>query len=109
MPADKSLFYYGPLYRRLFDPPLAEARHLAVELIPAHSSVLDLACGTGQFCFALRTAKSCRVTGLDLSVRMLELPGGRTSGTTSPSWGGHRPPGLCRRGLRLRYGVVPPA
>lgn len=73
MPTDKSLFYYGRIYHRLFDPPLAPARRLAVDLIPAHSTVLDLACGTGQLCLALRKAKSCQVTGLDLSLRMLQF------------------------------------
>jgi hypothetical protein len=58
MPVDKSLFYYGRLYHRLFDPPLAQARRVAVELIPARRTVLDLACGTGELCFALRTARA---------------------------------------------------
>lgn len=39
MPVDKSLFYYGRLYYRLFDLPLAQARRVAVELIPAGSTV----------------------------------------------------------------------
>jgi SAM-dependent methyltransferase len=73
MPADKSLFYYGQIYHRLFDPPLAAARRVAVDLIPPHSTVLDLACGTGQLCGALRSDKSCHVTGLDLSLRMLQF------------------------------------
>ena len=73
MPVDKSLFYYGRIYHRLLDPPLAEARRVAVDLIPAHSAVLDLGCGTGQLCFALRATKPCRVVGLDLSLRMLEF------------------------------------
>ncbi|MGO9021202.1 MAG: class I SAM-dependent methyltransferase [Syntrophobacteraceae bacterium] len=37
------------------------------------SSVLDIACGTGQLCFALREQKHCRVVGIDLSLRMLEF------------------------------------
>lgn len=73
VPADKSHFYYGRLYHRLFDPQLAAARNLAVDLIPPRSRVLDLACGTGQLCRALRSAKGCEVTGLDLSVRMLHF------------------------------------
>ncbi|MGE5814332.1 MAG: class I SAM-dependent methyltransferase [Acidobacteriota bacterium] len=73
MPADKSLFYYGRLYHRLFDPSLAPARRLALDLIPLESTVLDLACGTGQLCIALRAAKKCRVTGVDLSLRMLDF------------------------------------
>jgi SAM-dependent methyltransferase len=71
MPIDKSLFFYGPIYHRLFDPQLAEGRRLAVDLIREGSSVLDIACGTGQLCIALREQKRCRVTGLDLSLRML--------------------------------------
>ncbi len=73
MPKDKSLYYYGPLYHRLFDPQLAEARQVAVDLIAEGSSVLEIACGTGQLCFALREQKQCRVVGLDLSQRMLEF------------------------------------
>ncbi|MBC7227357.1 MAG: class I SAM-dependent methyltransferase [Thermoflexales bacterium] len=72
MPVDKSLFYYGPIYHRLFDPQLAEARGIIAGLIPEGSAVLDIACGTGQLCFALRE-KNCRVVGLDLSLRMLEF------------------------------------
>lgn len=73
MPADKSLPYYGPLYHRLFDPQLAEARQVTVDLIADGSSVLDIGCGTGLLCFALRKPKHCRVVGLDLSLRMLEF------------------------------------
>lgn len=73
MPKDKSLFYYGWAYHRLFDPPLAAARRITVDLVPAQSSVLDIGCGTGQLCFALRHDKGCRVVGLDLSLRMLEF------------------------------------
>ena len=71
MPIDKSLFIYGPLYHRLFDPQLAEARQVAVDLIAEGSSVLDIGCGTGLLCFALKEKKNCHVTGLDLSLRML--------------------------------------
>ena len=73
MPEDKSLFFYGPIYHRLFDPQLAEARQVAVDLIPEESSVLDIGCGTGLLAFALREHKNCRVVGLDLSLRMLEF------------------------------------
>jgi ubiquinone/menaquinone biosynthesis C-methylase UbiE len=73
MPADKSLSYYGPIYHRLFDPQLAEARQVTVGLIADGSSVLDIGCGTGLLCFALREQKHCRVVGLDLSLRMLEF------------------------------------
>ncbi len=73
MPLDKSQLYYGPIYHRLLDPPLAEARQVAVNLITEGSSVLDIACGTGQLCFELREHKHCQVVGLDLSLRMLEF------------------------------------
>jgi ubiquinone/menaquinone biosynthesis C-methylase UbiE len=73
MPQDKSLFFYGPIYHRLFDPQLAETRQVAQDLIPGGSSVLDIGCGTGLFAFALREKKDCRVVGLDLSLRMLEF------------------------------------
>jgi len=72
MAKDKSLFFYGPIYHRLFDPQLAEARRVAVDLVAEGSSVLDIGCGTGLLCFALRE-KNCRVVGLDLSLRMLEF------------------------------------
>jgi ubiquinone/menaquinone biosynthesis C-methylase UbiE len=73
MPLDKSLFYYGWIYHRIFDPQLAEGRQIAVDLIAEGSSVLDIACGTGKLCFALGQRKQCRVVGLDLSLRMLEF------------------------------------
>lgn len=73
MTKDKSLLYYGAIYHRLFDPPLAEARQITVDLIAEGASVLDIGCGTGQLCFALRKQKQCRVVGLDLSLRMLEF------------------------------------
>ncbi len=72
MATDKSLFFYGPIYHRLFDPQLAEARQVAVGLVAEGSSVLDLGCGTGLLGFALAERKKCRVVGLDLSLRMLD-------------------------------------
>jgi ubiquinone/menaquinone biosynthesis C-methylase UbiE len=79
MPQDKSLFFYGKIYHRLFDPQLAEATEVAVDLIPEGASVLDIGCGTGQLCFALRGRTGCKVVGLDLSLAMLEF-----ARTTSP-------------------------
>lgn len=73
MPEDKSLFFYGALYHRIFDPPLAEARRLTVDLIPEGASVLDIGCGTGLLCLALREQKRCHVVGIDLSMRQLEF------------------------------------
>jgi ubiquinone/menaquinone biosynthesis C-methylase UbiE len=43
------------------------------DLIPEGSLVLDIACGTGQLCFALREKKQCRVVSIDLSLRMLQF------------------------------------
>lgn len=73
MITDKSLFYYGATYHRLLDPPLAEARQAAVDVVAEGASVLDVGCGTGQLCLALRERKHCRVVGVDLSLRMLEF------------------------------------
>ena len=73
MPVDKSLFFYGPIFHKFLDPQLAENRRVAVDLIPEGSSVLDISCGTGQLCFALKVQKNCRVVDLDLSLRMLEF------------------------------------
>ena len=73
MPTDKSLFYYGPIYHKLFDPQLAEGCQVVLGLIPEGASVLDVACGTGVFSFMLRKEKNCRVVGVDLSLKMLEF------------------------------------
>jgi ubiquinone/menaquinone biosynthesis C-methylase UbiE len=73
MTKDQSQFYYGQIYHKLLDPPLEEARKVAVDLIPEGSSVLDIGCGTGQLCFELKAKKNCRVIGLDLSLRMLDF------------------------------------
>lgn len=70
---DKSLFYYGWFYHKFFDHELAEASEVAVDLIAEGSSVLDIACGTGQLCFALKAKKNCRVVGIDLSLRQLQF------------------------------------
>jgi ubiquinone/menaquinone biosynthesis C-methylase UbiE len=70
---DKSLFYYGWFYHKLFDRELTAAREIAVDLVLEGSSVLDIACGTGQLCFALKARKNCRVVGIDLSLRQLRF------------------------------------
>jgi len=70
---DKSLFYYGRLYHKLFDGELADAREIVVDLVDEGSSVLDIACGTGELCFVLKAKKNCRVTGIDLSLRQLRF------------------------------------
>lgn len=73
MSIDKSSSFYGSFYHRFLDPPLKETREVTVDLIPAGSSVIDIACGTGQLCFELRKRKQCSVVGIDLSLRMLEF------------------------------------
>ncbi len=73
MPVDKSLFYYGSAFHRMFDPPLSEGWRVAANLIADGSSVLDIACGTGAFCSVLVEKRHCRVVGVDLSLKMLEF------------------------------------
>jgi len=70
---DLSRFTHGAVYHALFDRPLAEARRVVVDLVPDHSMVLDIACGTGELCFELAAHKACRVVGIDLSRRMVEF------------------------------------
>lgn len=72
MPADKSLFYYGKLYNKLLDPLIKPSRAAIIDRIPFGSSVLDIGCGTGLLCLELKRQKDCKVTGIDLSRRMLE-------------------------------------
>lgn len=73
MVQDKSLYYYGSLYNRLIDGKLEEARQAIVDLVPEGASLLDIGCGTGELCFALCRQKHCRVTGLDLSLKMIRF------------------------------------
>jgi ubiquinone/menaquinone biosynthesis C-methylase UbiE len=73
MVQDKSLFFYGSFFHKFLDPQLAENRKVVLDFIPEGSSVLDIACGTGQLCFELRKFKSCCVVGLDISKRMLDF------------------------------------
>jgi SAM-dependent methyltransferase len=72
-PKDKSLFYYGGLYNRLFDPLIKHARAAIIDRVAADTSVLDIGCGTGLLCFDLRREKNCRVVGIDLSRKMLDF------------------------------------
>jgi len=65
--------YYGWVYHVLFDRALDVGRDAVVELVREGSSVIDVACGTGDLCFALRRKKRCRVVGVDLSDRMLDF------------------------------------
>jgi SAM-dependent methyltransferase len=73
MPADKRQFYHGWIYHRFVDPLEADSREQVLSLVPEGSSVIDIACGTGELCFALRERKHCRVVGIDLSRRMLDV------------------------------------
>lgn len=68
-----SRFTHGAVYHALYDRPLAEARRAVVDAVPALSSVLDIACGTGELCFELAIRKDCQVVGVDLSPRMIEF------------------------------------
>jgi SAM-dependent methyltransferase len=70
---DASRFTHGAVYHALFDRPLAEARKQVVDLVSRESTVLDIACGTGEFCFELGAQKNCRVVGIDLSRRMIQF------------------------------------
>jgi len=69
----KYRFTHGAVYHALYDRPLAEARRAVVDAVPVSSRVLDIACGTGELCFALATRKDCQVVGVDLSPRMIEF------------------------------------
>jgi ubiquinone/menaquinone biosynthesis C-methylase UbiE len=73
MPKDKSLFHYGGTYNKLIDPLNKPIRDKIVEVIPQGASVLDIGCGTGLLCYALRREKQCKVVGADLSLRMIEF------------------------------------
>jgi ubiquinone/menaquinone biosynthesis C-methylase UbiE len=64
---------YGRLYHTLYDRFQAEARAVVAGIVPAGSSVLDMACGTGELCFELAASKRCRVMGLDMSCKMIEF------------------------------------
>jgi SAM-dependent methyltransferase len=78
---DKGRFTHGAFYHTLYDRPLAEARKAVVDLVPEGSSVLDIACGTGELCFELALRKNCQVVGVDLSRRMIEFARKRNPST----------------------------
>lgn len=73
MPKDKSLFHYGSPYNKFIDPLNKPIRDKIVGMIPQGASVLDIGCGTGLLCYALRREKQCKVVGADLSFRMIEF------------------------------------
>ena len=73
MPEDKSLSHYGKTYHRIIDPLNKPIRDKIVAFIPQGASVLDIGCGTGILCSALRREKECKVVGIDLSMRMIQF------------------------------------
>ncbi len=73
MVQEKSLYYYGAWYHRLFDDKLKEMRRQVREMIPQGATVLDIGCGTGLLCAELAVRRQCQVTGIDLSQKMLRF------------------------------------
>jgi ubiquinone/menaquinone biosynthesis C-methylase UbiE len=71
MPRDKSLFHYGKAYHLLIDPLMAVAYSQIIDRTSQGANVLDVGCGTGSLSFKLHEMKGCRVTGIDLSLKML--------------------------------------
>jgi len=63
-------WYDGFLYSKLIAPLEDEKMILVDELIPDGSTVIDIGCGPGSFVLKL-SAKCKRVTGVDLSSRMI--------------------------------------
>jgi len=63
-------WYDGFLYSKLITPLEDEKMSLVDELIPIGSTVIDIGCGPGSFVLKL-SAKCKRVTGVDLSNRMI--------------------------------------
>ncbi len=72
MATEKSLFFYGRPYHLAIDRMLRVTRQLVLDRVPGGSTVLDVACGTGELALALRGEKNCRVMGIDLSRRMID-------------------------------------
>lgn len=70
---DKGRILHGAIYHMLWDRPLSSTRKKVADLIPSGSSVIDIACGTGEFCFELAAQKNCYVLGIDLSPRMIKF------------------------------------
>ena len=73
MSNEKSLWFYGNIYRILFDPSQQEGREVINDMIPREASVLDVGCGTGKMATMLRESKQCKVVGLDLSSKMINF------------------------------------
>lgn len=69
----KNRFLHGAVYHMLWDRPLAQVRRQVVDYIPKGSSVIDIACGTGELCFDLASVNRCQIVGLDSSKRMIDF------------------------------------
>ena len=63
-------WYDGFLYNKFITPFEGEIMSLINELIPVGSTVIDIGCGPGSLVLKL-SAKCKRVTGLDVSYRMI--------------------------------------
>lgn len=72
MPGEKSLWFYGSLYRMFFDPAQKESREAITNIVSPDASVLDVGCGTGELAIMLRERKHCQVVGVDLSRKMVD-------------------------------------
>ncbi len=63
-----------------------KARLISEAGVKASDRALDLACGTGDIAFALAAAGASEVTGLDVTVRMLELADSKQSRRKTVRW-----------------------
>ncbi len=66
MAEDKKHWYDGKFYDKLIAPNLLNMAEVIASMIDHKSSVIDVGCGTGWFCFYI-SDKCKNVTGLDLS------------------------------------------
>ena len=71
MPSANGSIMHGAVYHALYDRPLASARRVVVDVVAEESTVLDIACGTGELCFELAERKGCRVLGIERSPQMI--------------------------------------
>jgi demethylmenaquinone methyltransferase / 2-methoxy-6-polyprenyl-1,4-benzoquinol methylase len=63
-----------------------KARLIREAGVTANDRALDLACGTGDIAFAVAAAGANEVTGLDLTVRMLELANAKQTRGKTVRW-----------------------
>lgn len=71
MSEDKSLYRDGKIYDAMNDALISDAHFYLKEFANVQGSILELACGTGRITLQLAHQKK-NITGLDLSVSMLE-------------------------------------